>query len=228
MNYTEILNWDDEVRSKFNDLNVCVALVKNIDNSEDNTFPSEERENILRQLRETYTLTELKNNPIIRAYRDFYWSLKIDPTKIRPAGEALVRRVLSGKPFPKISAAVDSYNLASVESFIALSGYDFSKITFPLKIRFSNVTDTFLGIGKNKEETLGGSKLVLLDKNNVICVYPYRDSEYTKIDFDTKDVLLVGYGVPKLDTDKIFRAVQLAYKNIHLACGGDLEFIRII
>ena len=40
-----------------------------------------------------WNLEELRENPIFRAYRDFFWKVKVDPTKTRPASEALLRRI---------------------------------------------------------------------------------------------------------------------------------------
>jgi len=65
------------------------------------------------EIRGRLTLEQVKDHPVFRAYRDFYWRLGIDPTKDRPAGEALVRRILSGRPLPTINSAVDCYTLAS-------------------------------------------------------------------------------------------------------------------
>lgn len=69
------------------------------------------------RIRSMHTIENVKDDPGYRAYRDFFWRVGIDPTKIRPASEALVRRILAGKPLPTINTAVDAYNLAS-----ALSG----------------------------------------------------------------------------------------------------------
>jgi len=43
------------------------------------------------------SLEGLKEDPVVRAYRDFYWRLGIDPTKVRPSSEALARRALRGE-----------------------------------------------------------------------------------------------------------------------------------
>src|SRR3989442_15085108 len=64
------------------------------------------------RIRDTYTTEALKDVPELRAYRDFFWRVGIDPTKIRPAAEALIRRILGGKPLPTINTLVDAYNLA--------------------------------------------------------------------------------------------------------------------
>src|SRR5439155_24626453 len=46
--------------------------------------------------RRTYALETLKDEPWLRAYRDFFWRVGVDPTKVRPAAEALLRRVIQG------------------------------------------------------------------------------------------------------------------------------------
>jgi DNA/RNA-binding domain of Phe-tRNA-synthetase-like protein len=54
------------------------------------------------------TLPSLKDHPIIRAYRDFYWRLGIDPTKQRPSSEGLARRLLAQGRLPRINSVVDA------------------------------------------------------------------------------------------------------------------------
>ncbi|PKL55961.1 MAG: hypothetical protein CVV35_07160, partial [Methanomicrobiales archaeon HGW-Methanomicrobiales-6] len=58
------------------------------------------KDGIVRSVRERYTLERIKDEPLFRAYRDFFWRVGVDPTKTRPASEALVRRILAGKMLP--------------------------------------------------------------------------------------------------------------------------------
>ncbi len=58
------------------------------------------------------TLDALREAPLFRAYREFYWRVGVDPTKTRPAAEAIARRVLGGRELPTINTLVDAYNLA--------------------------------------------------------------------------------------------------------------------
>src|SRR5207245_9542815 len=85
--------------------------------------------------------------PRPRAYRDFFCRVGVDPTKVRPAAEALLRRVIQGKPFPRINALVDGYNLASAETRIALAAFDIANLRGDLRMRRSRPGETFLGIG---------------------------------------------------------------------------------
>lgn len=79
----------------------------------------------------------LKDHPVVRAFRDFYWRIGIDPTKTRPASEALARRLLGGQGIPKINSLVDAGNLASVETMIPIGVYDFDKVMGGLTLRFA-------------------------------------------------------------------------------------------
>src|SRR3989337_4009546 len=62
---------------------------------------------VLARVRASYTLESVKDVPELRAYRDFFWRVGIDPTKTRPAAAAPIRRILGGKPFPRINTLAE-------------------------------------------------------------------------------------------------------------------------
>jgi len=98
--------------------------------------------------------------PIFRTYRDFFWEIDIDPTKTRPASEALVRRVLQGKTLPTINTLVDAYNLASLTSGIPLAAFDYQSLEGELEMRFARKGEEFLGIGMDGPKSLDGGEIV--------------------------------------------------------------------
>lgn len=161
----------------------------------------------------------LLNDRIIRAYREFYWRIKIDPTKQRPAAEALIRRVLRQGNIPLINNVVDSGNMASLLTGIPIGLYDINKIKEKtLILKFSNVGDKFVSIG-GKEIILKGEPS-LYDGKRVLHLYPHRDSELTKITFDTKNVLVMSCGVPGVKISEITRAAELTRDYILKYAGG--------
>jgi len=100
-------------------------------------------------LNSKYTINNIKEDPIIAKYRKFYWNqLKIDPTKIRPSSEALIRRILKNQKIPKISSFVDSYNWASAASLIPMGAYDIETFEYPIIIRLTRENEKFTPIGK--------------------------------------------------------------------------------
>ncbi len=166
------------------------------------------------------SLEEVRDQPIFRAYRDFFWRVGIDPTKTRPAGEALTRRVLSGRDLPAINTLVDSYNLASIQTSIAIAAFDLDRISENLLMRRSRSGESFLGIGMERTVALRGMEVVIEDRNSgrLIAVYPYRDSDDSKVTLETKNVLLLMCGVPGIDMKVLNQASKVTEEHVAKFC----------
>ena len=211
---------EPEVRNRFPDLKVLAGRVKGVrvgpSNPELEVFKAE----VIERIRRRYTLESLKDNPTFRAYRDFFWRIKVDPTKNRPASEALIRRVLRGRPLPRINTLVDAYNLASMESEIAVAAFDMERLHGGLRMRFAREGEVFLGIGMKEPKTLRGGEVVISDGEKLVAIYPYRDAENSKITLKTRDVLLLACGVPGIPEEKLGRCIDLSIEFIVRFCGG--------
>ena len=221
------VHWHKEVASKFPELALCTGIIRKVKVQPTTPEIEKLRNEIFEEARRSFVLETLKDNPIVRAYRDFFWSLNIDPTKTRPSGEALLRRVLQGKEIPKISNVVDAYNLASLKTIIPLSGYDLDTLFPPLIVRFSNENDVFQGIGMDSPVKLEKKMLLLTDQKRILCIYPHRDADATKITGKTEDVLIVGYGAPRIDGEKLREAVTTALELIRRVAGGTIEDVEL-
>ncbi|MBB5252306.1 B3/B4 domain-containing protein [Sulfurisphaera ohwakuensis] len=152
----------------------------------------------------------LKDNPVVRAYRDFYWKIGIDPTKIRPSGEALRRRVSRNGRLPRINNVVDSGNISSTETLVPIGLYDMDKIVGNPRIILSKGDELFYGIGKKEPEKVSPGIPIMIDESGkVMHIYPHRDSLLTSITFETKNVLIVSAGVPGVEKDLVFYAAKL-------------------
>ena len=173
--------------------------------------------------RRTYALETLKDEPRLRAYRDFFWRVGVDPTKVRPAAEALLRRVIQGKPFPRINALVDGYNLASAETRIALAAFDIANLRGDLRMRRSRPGETFLGIGMEAPVTLTGVEVVCEDADRLVAIYPYRDAEASKVTSDTRDVRFLACGVPGISEEALREAAAVAANTVMRFCGGTTD-----
>lgn len=186
------------------------------------------RKSVFARVKESYSLEDLKDVNIFRAYRDFFWNIGVDPTKVRPAGEALIRRVLRGRPIPKINPIVDAYNLASIETGIALAAFDESLIKGNLTMRFAELGEMFTGIGMDEPMKLKGKEVVLSDSDgegeSLIAIYPYRDADSTKVTDETKNVILLSCGVPGIEDGLLEHAIITAIDYITKFCRGVSEY----
>lgn len=129
----------------------------------------------------------------IAATRKVYRACGKDPSRYRPASEALIRRMLQGKTLYQKDTLVDLINLASIAYGYSIGGFDADKF----------VGDTLtLGVGKEGEpyEGIGRGTINIAG----LPVYrdgiggvgtPTSDNERTKIEISTTHlvVLINGY-----------------------------------
>jgi DNA/RNA-binding domain of Phe-tRNA-synthetase-like protein len=215
------LKIDPKLKTRFPDLNVLTLHIEGVHVRKRDSELENFKVEVMRQIRDDYSLDSVKDHPTFRAYRDFFWSIKIDPTKIRPAAEALIRRILAGKTLPCINTLVDAYNLASIKSRIALATFDADRLEGDLLMRFAEEGEQFCGIGMGKPLILKGGEIVVSDKEKLVAIYPYRDADNTKVTEKTENVTVVVCGVPGIPKRDLENASQVAVEYIKRFCGGE-------
>ncbi len=201
------------------------VIIKGIDM---NNALSWNRENFIKEyyerVRKKYLDVPIGEDPILKAYRQFYWKIiKIDPTKQRPASEALVRRFIRRKNLPRINPVVDIFNAISAATGIAMCAYDFDKIQGELVLTLSTGKELFKGIGMPKPKSLATGQLIIKDKSAVVSLYPYRDADYTKITSNTVTMLLTADGVPGIPGYVLKSALDEATDCIIEHVGGSIK-----
>jgi DNA/RNA-binding domain of Phe-tRNA-synthetase-like protein len=153
----------------------------------------QEIEAIGNKFRATLTTESLKDMTSIAATRRVYKACGKDPSRYRPASEALIRRLLQGKELYQRDTLVDLVNLASIAYGYSIGGFDADKF----------VGDTLiLGIGREGEpyEGIGRGTInihglpVYRDAKGGVGT-PTSDNERTKMTLDTRHlvVLINGY-----------------------------------
>ena len=220
------VKWSANVAERFPGLRVCIGEIRNVHNEKTNEQVRMLSSIVYDEVKARCSIETLKTDPTVRAYRDFYWKLDIDPTKTRPSGEALLRRVLHGDELPQISTVVDGYNLVSMKAIIPVSGFDYEKLDPPFQVRFAESTETFAGIGMSKPLALKKNTLVLADQNQILCIYPYRDSDHSKITFQTRDALIVAYGSPGITENQLMTTIETTLSYIKQTSQGEVTMMK--
>lgn len=207
-----------EIKERFPNLDVRFEKVEGLAIKRESGTLEEFKSVVAREIKNNYNLETLKDDAQMRKYRDFFWKIGIDPTKIRPASEALIRRILQGKPLPQINTAVDAYNLASIRSGVPLAAFDSARIKGELSMRFATEGEEFAGIGMKGPKILKGREIVIEDSESLVAIYPYRDAEKSKITLETKGTLLLSCGVPGVGGETLDGAVGLASEYLEKYC----------
>ena len=143
--------------------------------------------------RQTLTTETLKDMTSIAATRRIYKACGKDPSRYRPASEALIRRLLQGKDLYQRDTLVDLVNLASIAYGYSIGGFDADKFEGNiLTLGIGRAGEPYEGIGRGMinieglpvyRDALGGVGT------------PTSDHERTKMTIDTRHlvVLINGY-----------------------------------
>jgi DNA/RNA-binding domain of Phe-tRNA-synthetase-like protein len=212
--------WDPRVRREIEPFALGLGLIKDIQVSDKPKGLEFIKKEVFESIRENFTIVGIKETPVVKAYRKFYWKyLNIDPTKTRPSGEALARRVLKKQKIPIISNIVFAINLASIRTQLSFSGFDLNAIEGDLVIRYAKSNEEFQGIG-TRHRILTGKELLLADEMKILCIYAYGDADATRITEETRDILLVDYGAPQISRKLLEKGIKIGLNYIQATAGG--------
>jgi DNA/RNA-binding domain of Phe-tRNA-synthetase-like protein len=116
--------------------------------------------------------------------RALYRRFGIDPTRVRPSSEALLRRLKRGDPLPRINSLVDVANAMSVQLQVPVGLYDLGKVRGDeLVVRLGTEGESYTGIGKERVNVAG--RICVADAEGP-CGNPSSDSARTMITTGTE------------------------------------------
>jgi DNA/RNA-binding domain of Phe-tRNA-synthetase-like protein len=219
----EYLPLSSSLTDKFPGLAAQIINFKDVSINRESDELEEYKEEIYSETRSRWEIEKLRDDPDFRAYRDFFWRLGTDPTKNRPAAEALIRRVLNGRPIPKINTWVDAYNLVSIQTAIPIASFDADLLVGNRLMREADSGEEFLGIAMKRPMVLKGGEAVIQDDEGLVAIYPFRDADHSKVTGNTKNVLMLLCGAPNITLEKLDASVGVAEIVLTRFCDGHTE-----
>lgn len=170
-----------------------------------------------RQVLSTETLKAISG---IDATRRVYRACGKDPSRYRPAAEALIRRQLKGKDLYQIDTLVDLVNLASIRYGYSIGGFDADKFQGDtLTLGVGREGEPYEGIGRGMINIAGLP--VYRDAEGGVGT-PTSDNERTKISLSTTHlvVLINGYDGDEAQVTANARYIQELVRKYAQSDGG--------
>lgn len=161
----------------------------------------------------------------LRPARDLYHHVGVDPTKLRPSSEALLRRVLRGEGLPAINSLVDVNNLCSLEFLLPIGLHDLDAVRGGLVLRVGRPGEGYEAIGRWQYSVEG--RITVADDLGP-CGSPTSDSQRTMITLTTRRCLMIIYapsGYPAADLEQ---HTALAAARIRRVTGGAIRQARAL
>ena len=140
--------------------------------------------------------------------RRLYRAIGIDPTKTRPSSEALLRRVIKGKPLYRIHPLVDLFNLVSLTTLTPVGLYDKRHISGDtVTVRIGTEGEGYDGIRKGWVNLEG--RFLVADAVGPFGS-PTSDSQRTAIEGSVSDVLAVFFSHSDTPSSKLTETLAKA------------------
>ncbi|HXZ13914.1 MAG TPA: phenylalanine--tRNA ligase beta subunit-related protein [Candidatus Sulfotelmatobacter sp.] len=174
--------------------------------------------------RREFTVETLAEDAEIRAVRAMFREWGMDPSKYRPASEALLRRVVQGKGLYRVSNVVDAANLGSVETGWPYGCYDRGRIRAPIAFRHGARGERYEGIGKKVWHLEG--RPVLADPEGPFGS-PISDSTRSMVTEATRDVLVVIYAPKAAPEARVEKALAQLSQRLAEFAGAQADRTEI-
>jgi len=149
--------------------------------------------------------------------RALYKDLGLDPTKVRPSNEALLRRVLKGEALYTVNTLVDALNLCSLRAQLPFGLYDLDRVEPPVVLRRGGPGESYEGIRKGAVNVEG--RPVLVDARGPFG-NPTSDSARTMITTDCRRALVIVYAPSRFPAGRVQSVLDETTATLTRWSGG--------
>jgi DNA/RNA-binding domain of Phe-tRNA-synthetase-like protein len=165
-------------------------------------------------------------NADIGQVRTMYKRLGIDPTKIRPSSESLLRRVRKGESLPRINSLVDICNWCSLETQLPYGLYDLDHVDGTnITVRVGREGEGYEGIRKDRVNVEG--RITLADAAGPFG-NPTSDSARTAVTVEATRVMFVIYCPRDHASQALDRALTLtASRMLEFTTGRETQRLTL-
>jgi len=178
------------------------------------------------RFRQELTTESLKEMTSIAATRQVYKACGKDPSRYRPASEALIRRMLQGKELYQKDTLVDLVNLASIAYGYSIGGFDADRfVGDTLTLGIGREGEPYEGIGRGTINICGLP--VYRDVQGGVGT-PTSDNERTKMTLETRHlvVLINGYDGNEQRVRENAEFIQQLLRRYCQSDGGSYSLYR--
>ena len=128
----------------------------------------------------------------LAAWRSAFRGFGVDPTQIRSACEALLRRLTKQGDIPSINALVDIGNLVSIRYALPVAMVDMQAMTGGITVKFAEGHEPFTNLGQSEITHPDPGEVIFVDDAGLVFArrWCWRQSDQSASREETTDVLV--------------------------------------
>jgi DNA/RNA-binding domain of Phe-tRNA-synthetase-like protein len=136
--------------------------------------------------------TPLSQIESLAAWRSVFRSFGVDPTQIRSACEALLRRLTKQGDIPSINTLVDLGNLVSIRYGLPVAIVDTRAMTGGITVKFAEGSERFTNLGQAEIANPDPGEVIFVDDTGLVFArrWCWRQSDQSAAREDTTDILI--------------------------------------
>jgi len=140
--------------------------------------------------------TPLSQLASLAAWREVFRSFGVDPTQIRSACEALLRRLTKQGDIPSINLLVDLGNLVSIRYGVPVAVMDMKQTVGGITVRFADGDEPFTNLGTSEIAYPDAGEVVFTDERKTVYArrWCWRQSDQSASREDTTDAVITIEG----------------------------------
>ncbi len=168
--------------------------------------------------------TPLSQLPSLAAWRRVFRSFGVDPTQVRSAIEALLRRLTKQGDIPSINLLVDLGNLVSIRYALPIAMVDTRHATGAISVHFADGSERFTNLGATEIDHPETGEVVFSDDTKLVFArrWCWRQSDQSAARDDTSNAIITIEGHHDGARADVENAIRDLTALIAAYAGGDL------
>jgi len=170
---------------------VGVLVLRGIDNSQRPTYFLEARRELETRLRERYAgydREQLKTDPVLSIYGDYY-------AEFRKTYHILLQLetvAFEGKPISGPSPLVEAMFMAELDNKLLTAGHDLNHVQGELLAELASEKEVYIGLG-DRERNAKAKDMLIRDEKGILSSVIYGPDHRTRIRENTTDAIFTVY-----------------------------------
>lgn len=152
------------------------------------TLYRQEQQAVLERIGDT-PLSQIES---LAAWRGIFRSFGVDPTQIRSACEALLRRLTKQGDIPSINTLVDIGNLVSIRYAVPIAIVDRRAAKGTITVHFADGTEHFTNLGATEAAHPDVGEVIFSDEDKLVFArrWCWRQSDQSAARDDTREIVV--------------------------------------
>jgi DNA/RNA-binding domain of Phe-tRNA-synthetase-like protein len=169
--------------------------------------------------------TPLSQIESLAAWRGVFRSFGVDPTQIRSACEALLRRLTKQGDIPSINTLVDIGNLVSTRYAIPVAVVDRRAAKGAITVHFADGTERFTNLGTTEVVNPDGGEVIFSDEDKLVFArrWCWRQSDQSASREDTRNIVVTIEAHHANGRQDVEAAIQDLMGLLERFAGGELR-----